>query len=321
MQTWSSVSAQSDAPFGNWADNLASAFVRLEPSKICSDPFKGRIGQAVAGDIQISRVDATAHRVSRLREHIRPASRDTCFLNLQIAGPGLTRQRNQERVARPGDVVLVDTTEPFQIEHSDRFSLFSIAVSRRLVPDAVFESRLISLSASALGREISQVLLGHAQLLLDAHRAGLAAPATLGQHMLELISFAQDSVSGERDSELTQSTQLDLIRGHMSRNFRDEDLSARAIARAVGLSPRYVHRLFETTGKTVSEHINQLRLEACAINLRGSADKIETIAAIAYRNGFRDISYFNRRFRRAFGETPTDYRRRHAFAESGKGAS
>lgn len=321
MQTWSSVSANSDAPFGSWADDLASAFVRLEPSKLSADPFKGRIRQAVAKDFQVSRVDATAHRVSRLDEHIRLASRDTCFLNLQISGPGLTRQRMQERVARPGDIVLVDTTEPFQIEHSDRFSLYSIAVSRKLVPDVLFESRLISLSANALGREISQALLGHAHLLLEAQRVGLAVPATLGQHMLELISFAQDSVSGTGKFELTQSAQLDLIRKHMTRNFRDEGLSARTIARAVGLSPRYVHRLFETTGKTVSEHINLLRIEACAIDLCRSADKTETIAAIAYRNGFRDISYFNRRFRQAFGETPTDYRRRHAYAEFGMSAS
>lgn len=315
MLTWSSAGADVDAPFGNWADNLASAFVRLEPSKLSTDPFKGRIRQAVAGDLQISRVDATAHRVSRLREHIGAASRDTCFLNLQIAGPGLTRQRNQECVARPGDIVLVDTTEPFQIEHSDRFSLFSIAVSRRLVPDTVFESRLICLSASALGREISQVLLGHAQLLLKAQGAGLAMPAELGQHMIGLILFAQDSVTGVQEPEPIQSTQLSLIRNHMARNFRNEQLNARTIARATGLSPRYVHRLFEATGKTVSEHVNLLRLDACAEDLRRPAQTIETIAAIAYRNGFRDISYFNRRFKQAFGETPTDYRRRHRPAD------
>lgn len=321
MQTWSSASVHGDAPFGNWAEDLAHAFVRLEPSKISTEPFKGRIRQAVSGDLQISRVDATAHRVSRLREHIRPAARDTCFLNLQIEGPGLTRQGNRECFARPGDVVLVDTTEPFQIEHSDRFSLYSIAVSRRLVPDTVFESRQISLSASALGREISQVLSGHAHMLLAAQRTGLTAPAALGQHLLELISFARDSVCGVRTFELAQSTQLDLIRNHMSRNFRNEALSARTIARAVGISPRYVHRLFEATGKTVSAHINLLRLEACASDLRQSADKNATIAEIAYRNGFRDISYFNRRFKRTFGETPTDYRRRHSGADTGPGAS
>ena len=33
-----------------------------------------------------------------------------------------------------------------------------------------------------------------------------------------------------------------------------------------------------------------------------------TIAQLAYSNGFNDISYFNRAFRRRFGVTPSDLR-------------
>lgn len=32
------------------------------------------------------------------------------------------------------------------------------------------------------------------------------------------------------------------------------------------------------------------------------------IAQIAHENGFGDISYFNRAFRRQFGSTPSDFR-------------
>ncbi len=36
----------------------------------------------------------------------------------------------------------------------------------------------------------------------------------------------------------------------------------------------------------------------------------KTITELALQLGFRDISYFNRRFKQSLGETPSDYRRR-----------
>jgi AraC-like DNA-binding protein len=37
-----------------------------------------------------------------------------------------------------------------------------------------------------------------------------------------------------------------------------------------------------------------------------------TIGDIAYSWGFSDLSHFARRFKRAYGCTPSDYRRQHA---------
>ena len=40
---WSAKPYQLDEPFGSWADDLAAAFVRLEPRKIAEHPFEGTI--------------------------------------------------------------------------------------------------------------------------------------------------------------------------------------------------------------------------------------------------------------------------------------
>jgi len=53
--------------FRKWADDLAQAFVRLEPTILnSSSPFTGQIVQTTVGDIQISRVSASGHKVNRL---------------------------------------------------------------------------------------------------------------------------------------------------------------------------------------------------------------------------------------------------------------
>jgi AraC family transcriptional regulator, positive regulator of tynA and feaB len=71
----------------------------------------------------------------------------------------------------------------------------------------------------------------------------------------------------------------------------------------------YVHRLFATTGRSVGEHLNEKRIAACTCKLldRNSAHK--TIAEIAFAAGFRDISHFNRLFKRCNGLPPREFRR------------
>ena len=42
---WSTKPARGDQPFGSWANDLAAAFVRLEPRKIAEHPFEGAISR------------------------------------------------------------------------------------------------------------------------------------------------------------------------------------------------------------------------------------------------------------------------------------
>ena len=65
MQSWATAGGLSADPFGSWRDDLAQAFVRLEPMRVTDEPFAGRIVKAQSGPAQVSRVDASAHQVLR----------------------------------------------------------------------------------------------------------------------------------------------------------------------------------------------------------------------------------------------------------------
>jgi AraC family transcriptional regulator, positive regulator of tynA and feaB len=98
---WSTKPHQNDRPFGSWADDLAAAFVRLEPRKIAEHPFEGTISRADSAPIQISRVTATKHRVLRLRSHIARSRDDLCFVNLRLEGVGRYTQRGHQQICGP----------------------------------------------------------------------------------------------------------------------------------------------------------------------------------------------------------------------------
>ena len=248
---WSTKPHQNDQPFGSWADDLAAAFVRLEPRKIAEHPFEGTISRADSAPIQISRVTATKHRVLRLRSHIARSRDDLCFVNLQLEGVGRYTQRAHQQICGPGDLAVADTTEP---------------------------------SPSGI-------------------------PAFTGAHIVDLIAHASE-VLAERPSErVNPPVLLSMMLDYIDRHSDDPDLGAATLAVKFRCSERYVHRLFSTTDRSVGEHVNDKRILDCTRKLLDHDCRNKTIAEIAFTAGFRDISHFNRLFKRSNGTAPREFRR------------
>jgi AraC-like DNA-binding protein len=85
---------------------------------------------------------------------------------------------------------------------------------------------------------------------------------------------------------------------------KDRDLSIHEIAQDQAVSPRYVQKLFEESGTTFTEFVLALRLEAARAMLVSPRFAHWTVAAISQEAGFGDLSYFNRRFKARYDQTP-----------------
>jgi len=87
-----------------------------------------------------------------------------------------------------------------------------------------------------------------------------------------------------------------------------EQINRNVLAGRVYLHPDYLNRIFkEQVGTSISDYIIQVRLEKAKILL---LKKDENISAIASEVGYPNTAYFTRIFKRAFGTTPKEYRRR-----------
>ena len=86
-----------------------------------------------------------------------------------------------------------------------------------------------------------------------------------------------------------------------------QPLSLKQIAKAVGLSVfRVSHLVKQQTGKTVLQHVLQLRVHKAQQLLERTST---SCPEIAYAVGFCDQSYFIKHFKRLMGATPARYRR------------
>jgi AraC family transcriptional activator of tynA and feaB len=305
---WSTQPRHPDQPFGSWADDLAAAFVRLEPRRIADQSFEGAISRVDAAPIQISLVTATRHTVLRLASHIALSTDDLCFVNLQLEGLGRTAQRGYEQITAPGDLALADTTEPFEIANGYDFKLYCFAVPRRLLPKGLFDRPRLNLSATEAGRALSRTLAGYAQLCLS-NRQRPKTSALIGAHVIDLISHAPEILTNMSVERVHVPVLLSMMLDHIERHSDDPELGAATLAAKFRCSERYVHRLFAATGRTVGEHVNEKRIAACRRELLDHNSAHRTIAEIVFAAGFRDISHFNRLFKRCHGLAPREFRR------------
>lgn len=88
----------------------------------------------------------------------------------------------------------------------------------------------------------------------------------------------------------------------------DPDLSAGRLADYLGISLRYLQKLFEDAGENPNHYIRRRRLERSYQDLSDALYLNLSIAEISYRWGFNDSAYFSRAFRERYGVSPSQHR-------------
>jgi AraC-like DNA-binding protein len=91
-------------------------------------------------------------------------------------------------------------------------------------------------------------------------------------------------------------------------NLGSDEVRAAALAARHGVTPRYIQKLFESEGTTLSRFVLRQRLDSVHRMLTDPRHAGLSIGALAYSAGFGDLSTFNREFRRCYGATPSDVR-------------
>jgi AraC-like DNA-binding protein len=105
-----------------------------------------------------------------------------------------------------------------------------------------------------------------------------------------------------------RAARLQAIFAAIRLGFSDPAFSVHDVALTLGLTPRHVQNLLSETACSFSERVLEFRLQKAREMLRDNRHDTMKISEIAYACGFNEVSYFNRRFRRRFGASPTQFR-------------
>lgn len=103
-----------------------------------------------------------------------------------------------------------------------------------------------------------------------------------------------------------KAQQLKDIVGYLGAHF-SERLTLSETAARFGMSPQYFCTFFhENLGRTLTQHINSLRIEQASRILR---ETDLPIMEVGFSVGFENFSYFIKRFREVYGVSPSAYRK------------
>ena len=198
-----------------------------------------------------------------------------------------------------------------RLASASRFVTFRVprAAMASLVPDLEFAvARRIPVSNAAL-----KLLVDYLQSFRNTK--ALATPElrhVAVTHTYDLLAVALGATRDATEiaySRGMRAARLQAAKAFIMRQTVRHDLSAASVAVHLGVTPQYVHMLFESEGLSVTNFIGEQRLTHAHRMLLDPRMKERTISAIAFAAGFSDLSHFNRSFRRHFGKTPSDTRR------------
>ncbi|MEV0284708.1 helix-turn-helix domain-containing protein [Kribbella sp. NPDC050820] len=262
------------------------------------------------GTPDLFRNEGSGIRLVRTPKHVRIGGPERLALAVQVVGSGVFSQDGADQRVRTGELMLVDLTAPydyawsghgasqaFQIDYADLgLSVETVrAAAQRLPSSPLYELMLHHLT----------LLPGIIDSLQGTASAEMVGTATT-QLVRALLTSAADDV---QQPPAMADVLFTRITWYARQHLADPDLTPARIAAEHNISVRYLYKLFAEQHLSLEQWLIAERLKGAARRLADPAYRHRSIAAIAADWGFLDPGHFTRRFRKAHGMTPQEWRR------------
>jgi AraC-like DNA-binding protein len=238
---------------------------------------------------------------------------DNVLVHVPMSGAfSMYQQGGNTVICQPGSIYLDPNEAPGIAEfRGERNDVFYLSIPRAFLVAA-------GTSLDGALREIVPItpqwrlLLRYARSLheeLPVLSAGEIA--TCSGHVHDLMIMAMGAAREAEEvakGRGVRAARLKAIKADIDDNLVSPLLTSDWIAARHSISPRYIRSLFAGENTSFREYVAQRRLLLAHRRLCDPAQCTIGVSDIALSSGFGDLSWFNARFRRAFGATPKDVR-------------
>lgn len=293
-----------------WTESFFEAVTPMSVWFEEPDHLVGRMESWQLGDIGVLRSLTNTGKTMQLTSaQARSREQPLFSLGLQLASIGRFDQFGVQSLVQTGELHCVDISEPFKFSWAGRGSsvaLVGMSTDQLGLPvdtirkgaTRIRSSPLFSLTSNHVRQALTPTM-GTGAGATDLGAATVALCRAL------LVSAAHDD---RREQDVMFETLLTRVQAYVRLHLGDADLSPARIAAAHHISLRYLYKMCNAAGFSLEQSIIAARLATASRHLAAPETTPLTIAAIAFRCGFRDQSHFSRRFRQEFGMSPREWR-------------
>jgi len=312
MRNLAAVTCESSS-FRQWRDAVCDIVVDLECSRDRVEPFAGRIDSWEMRDINLIRVAASAHKVARDRRRVALGGQQFVLLSHMRQGKALIQQNGREALLGPGDIAIYDTTNPYEFRLDGAFEMDVLRIDRdtfgRFVGEVSDATARVVSGSTGTGRICSRLI---SEIAGELHAVDDLSLRQLNESLLGLIATGLQEVRGnlpDPHRTVQQHALLERAARIVDEELGNPELTCEYVANRVGVSYRYLLKVFGENGKSLADMIWEQRLGEARRQLATARVVGKSVTTIAYDCGFKDPAHFSRAFRNRFGASPRQFRR------------
>lgn len=305
QQLFHTDTLEKEKHLSGWSHAIDSLLgLRIEPA---NDPqhTSGGVWATDTGSLRVLKTDLPfAHSVRSSR-----ARRELLIL-LQTGGQCRLEQNGSDSIYCNGDIAILDGSAELDGSMSGRGggTWLSVPLDGRNAELAG------PLNAAGLRIDAQSPTGAVASAFLNtfAQQAAHLRPehaARLFNVLVDLLNTAVLECSGRLvDGNRSRAYLRRHIRLYIENHLQEQALSAATIAEDVGVSTRYLNKIFADQPLTISQLIRERRLVFCRRDLRDPDLVHRSVTEIAFSWGFNSAAHFSRIYKDRFGLTPTEQR-------------
>ncbi|MBX6322795.1 MAG: AraC family transcriptional regulator [Rhodospirillaceae bacterium] len=301
-----------DKRYAAWRETICDVYVHVDVDTDDPSNYEGFIREAKFGDVTVTDIMLSHQHIARRRRHLARLDKDCYYVQFIQTGNINVLQSGATLSTNPGTGALFCASEPYDLECLGRIRSYYLELPRAAFAARFAKDRVPVSATLSTGRGLGRIAVEFCAMLAS-QGAPLEAPvrARLGEELMDVLALAFDAAQNDEPlaERAVREARLRCVKAWIEDHLCDPDLTLEAVARANGISLRYLHSLFTLEGTSVSHWIWSRRLERSYDMLLNGSGSGRSLTEIAYRVGFNSSSHFSTAFRRKFGLRPSDVRR------------
>lgn len=309
MRQWSTEAAAPGRRLDYWVGAICEAFLEMDCSSREASAFEGALVSLPGRDIAYNQVRATTQDVYRTPAAIARSRSHPFYLITQSHSSWHVRQGGTLAQLRPGDAVLVDSAQRYELHFPDSVACLSIQMPRAWVGRWLAQVDGAAARVAARDRGWGRALSGLCLQLAESPELAADYPQDLladqvGAMLAAALEPGTAAAPQRHAAELAVRAEALL-----QEQLHQPGITAGLVAAQLGVSDRTLHRAFAARQATFFGRLRALRLDRAAELLAEPRLARVSVAELGRRCGYADASHFAREFQKAWGAPPARWRR------------
>lgn len=251
-----------------------------------------------------------------------PQISDYLTLFLMLSGSMTVTVGEKEYQLNADDLLVINPRQQFQVKSVDKNLLLSLRIARTPITAQFKENWLpfidcATTDAEATDSEKFQQLREALVHLMAAYfKQNDETELEMYQYLFTVLTilvknFKKEVVAPPQIMENLADDRMNQLLKQIQKNY-DQPISLETLAETSGISYYHLSRLFKKqVGVNFTEYLNQIRLMHAAEALVLTS---QSVIKVALNSGFSNAKNFHQVFKKQYGLTPSNYRKKYSLA-------